>query len=90
VVYGARLANLGRFAISSSNMPGGGAMRANWTVCRVNILVADSVVRVHDDEEGDGERLRKAGGSRDRRDCFPFPGWGMSICRQSEESGVNC
>ena len=55
-------------------------MKANWTVWRVNILVADSVVGVRDGDEGDGERLRKAGDSRDRRDCFPFPGWGMSIC----------
>ena len=84
MVDGAWLAK-GLLAISSSYIPGGGVMKASWAVCHVNILVADSVVGIRDGDEGDGERLRKPGvgkvvcRSRDRRDCFPFSEWGMSI-----------
>ena len=82
MVDGAWLAK-GGLAISFSNMSGG-AMKANWTVWRVNIVVADSVLGIRDGDEGD-ERLRKPGveivacSSRDRRDCFPFSECGMSI-----------
>jgi len=92
-VDGAWLAK-GPLAISSSYMSGGGAMKANWTVWRVNILVADSVLGIRDGDEGDVERLRKPGvgmvacSSRDRRDCFPFSECDIPICSYNEESGL--